>query len=131
MTTNAMRGVSCQNDACSLQGRLGHGNIVAHGYSKLKRSRRRRSDARDSPRHNGGVPAIARCGRGGGRGARARVAADVSDQRLYFLYLMPGGGGSRSRGLSRYLVKETCSLRRPFPSNSGIKGFPSGPQTVY
>ncbi len=34
--------IACPNRECEHHGKLGRGNIVRHGYSKLKRGRRRR-----------------------------------------------------------------------------------------
>ncbi len=42
MTRNSTRGVSCQNESCRLQGTHLQGNVVLHGYSKVKWGRRRR-----------------------------------------------------------------------------------------
>ena len=42
MTRNPVGSIACANEQCSKHGKPDQGNIVLHGFSKLKRGRRRR-----------------------------------------------------------------------------------------
>ena len=42
MSENFTHVIACPNEPCELRGKLDDGNIVLHGFSKLKRGKRRR-----------------------------------------------------------------------------------------
>ncbi len=42
MSRNSAHAVACPNQQCDLHGKLDHGNIAPHGFSKVKWGRRRR-----------------------------------------------------------------------------------------